>query len=369
MNLVYITAINRQDESAGVQRKIDAQISAFEDSGFYTNYCNLEFDNAFGYKFFSRLPFYNNHTNWVINNHLHKADGIYIRRFILDSYMIDFFKKVKDVSQSKIVWEIPTYPYDSELNNSLKNYPLYLKDKYNRKKLKQFVDRIATLTDDDKIFDLNTIKIANGINLKRTSRRVTGSFEKKIVHMIAVARFSWWHGYDRFIEGLHNYYANGGKRNIVFHLVGDGTELPKYRALTAKYKLDSHVIFHGMQSGGALDEVYDQCSLGIGSLGAYRKGLNDTAELKTREYLAKGIAFICSAHILDIDSADEKDIYLRVPNNDSPIDIPSILAFYDRIYQEPETQVIARLRKYAEDHFSMDAAMKEVIDYFKSEEV
>ena len=373
--MLYINCLDLKDyNNSGVTRKINGQIDSFNHAGLNCAYYHLPSEvnrNSIMDMIKRRLPYINIHTHWNLTNVLLNEKTIYIRQYIpLDMYIVDFFIKLKRRNPDcKIVWELPTYPYDEELRKIAKHVPFYIKDKYNRRKLNWFVDRIATLTNVNEIFGIKTVHIQNGADFRNYTIKHAIKHISDVINMIAVSTCWWWHGYDRFIEGLGNYYANGGKRNIVFHLVGDGTELSKYRELTAKYELDSHVIFHGMQSGGALDEVYDQCSLGIGSLGAYRKGLNDTAELKTREYLAKGIAFICSAHILDIDSADEKDIYLRVPNNDSPIDIPSILAFYDRIYQEPETQVIARLRKYAEDHFSMDAAMKEVIDYFKSEEV
>ena len=93
--------------------------------------------------------------------------------------------------------------------------------------------------------------------------------------------------------------------------------------------------------------------------------MNETAELKSRDYLAKGIPFVASVKILDIPEAVENDIYLRVPNDDSPIDIENVLNFYDRIYSESAEQVNNRLRQFAKDHFSMEVAMKEVIDFFK----
>ncbi len=34
-----------------------------------------------------------------------------------------------------------------------------------------------------------------------------------------------WHGYERLLEGLANYYHKGGISNIVIYMVGDGREL------------------------------------------------------------------------------------------------------------------------------------------------
>ena len=187
---------------------------------------------------------------------------------LLNQYVIQFLNRFRKVNPNcKIVLELMTYPYDGEVKRHWYDYSLYWIDRHYRKQLFNYIDRIATLTLDDSIWGIPTLKINNGIDFSINEVR-SGNLEKNCVHVIAVSICAWWHAYERFIEGLHNYYTNGGNRNIVFHLVGDGTELPKYRELTAKYQLDSHVIFHGIQSGDALDKIYDQCSFGIGSLGA-----------------------------------------------------------------------------------------------------
>jgi len=153
---------------------------------------------------------------------------------------------------------------------------------------------------------------------------------------------------------------------VIFHLVGYGSEFERYQKMVADFALGDYVIFHGQQTGEALDAIYDQCNLGIASLGFHRTGLTEGAPLKTREYLAKGLPFIFGAKVSDISDEDKGSIYLQVPANDSPIDIEKILEFYARIYSEGAEPVNKRLRQFAQEHFSMEVAMKEVIDFFKS---
>ncbi len=82
--------------------------------------------------------------------------------------------------------------------------------------------RIVTLSDDKTIFQVPTIQISNGIDAKAISIRQKVAADENI-HLIGVATLSFWHGYDRVIEGLHKYYKNGNpnRKELFFHIVGD----------------------------------------------------------------------------------------------------------------------------------------------------
>lgn len=350
---------------AGVARKVMEQILTFEKMGVNCLLYQMPIDKSFISKIKRVLPFFNVHKLWKISDF--KNDHyIYIRRgWLWDRYYVQFLKNLKEVNKNvKIVYEIPTYPYDSEMFKSCKGWPFLLKDKWYRRHIHKFVDRIATLTDDKEIFGVPTLKISNGIDVDKIRPRQVRDID--VVHAIAVANFEFWHGYDRFLEGMKTYYAGNPSRRVIFHLVGRGGEFERYQKMVADYGLDEYVIFHNKQTGEALDAIYDQCNLGIASLGCYRKGLYETQELKSREYLAKGLPFVTSVKITDIPDGNIEDIYLQVPNNDSPINIENVLDFYDKVYSEGPDQVNTRLRQFAKEHFSMEVAMKEVIEFFKN---
>ena len=368
--MLYITEVDINDDTnKGVTEKIRCQIHTLDKAGLNCSYYRLkseENNNSIIDMVKRRLPYVNVHKHWHLDDELVSHDNIYIRQYVpVDDFIVRFFYKLKRINpKCRIVWELPTYPYDDELRGEWKKRPFLWKDKYNRDKLKLFVDRIATLTNDKYIFEIPTLHIQNGINIQKYKARKV-SKDINTINIIAVSKYIFWHGYDRLFIGLYNYYNNGGNRNVVVHFVGDGMELPKYKKLVKKHNLNNHVIFYGIKIGEELDEIYNSCNIGVASLGCYRKGMNETAELKSRDYLAKGIPFVASVKILDIPEAVENDIYLRVPNDDSPIDIENVLNFYDRIYSESAEQVNNRLRQFAKDHFSMEVAMKEVIDFFK----
>lgn len=366
IQMKYIIGDDLSHASSGVAKKILSQMKILSSeveccSSYVLPYTT---NNKITTKVKKRLPFFNLHTHWSLEDLVHEQ-YIYIRPVgEWDGGSVRFFEQLKNSNPHlKIVCELPSYPYDGEIKRHWWNYPLFLKDKFNRRHIHRFIDRIATLTNDKEIFGIPTLKIGNGIDVdKICPRKVRETVE---IHAIAVANFEWWHGYDRFLEGLKVYYAGSPTRKVIVHLVGRGSEFGRYQKMVADYGLGDYVILHGQQTGEALDAIYDQCNLGIASLGCYRKGMNETQELKSREYLAKGLPFIGSVKITDIPDADKDNIYLQVPNDDSPIDIEAVLNFYDRIYSEGAEQVNTRLRQFAQDHFSMEAAMKEVIDFFK----
>lgn len=366
--MYYIIGHEIDDSGAGVARKVKEQIQAFNNNGlkcslYVLPYYDMKCSKV--HKILRRLPFTHLHKHWNISD-LKDDNQLYIRYMgPWDGSAIKFFEQLKSRNKNiRIVCEIPTYPYDSEFKKNWKLYPLYLKDKYNRRYLYKFIDRIATLTDDKEIFGIPTLKIGNGIDVKKIRPRRVSKMDE--IHAIAVANFAWWHGYDRFIEGMKIYYANNQSRKVVLHLVGHGSEFGRYKKMVADYNLEEYVILHDQQTGANLDAIYDQCNLAVASLGCYRKAMHETAELKTREYLAKGLPFITSVKIIDIDESEKNSIYMKVVNDDSSIDIATVIKFYDQIYSKGAKRVNDQLRQYAQDHLSMELAMKNVIDYFKA---
>ena len=95
--------------------------------------------------------------------------------------------------------------------------------------------------------------------------------------------------------------------------------------MIAGNELGGRVILHGKLFGKELDDVFDRAAIGIGSLARHRSGITNIKTLKNREYAARGIPFVYS----EIDDDFEKMPYiLKVPANEQPVNIESILNFY-----------------------------------------
>lgn len=115
--------------------------------------------------------------------------------------------------------------------------------------------------------------------------------------------------------------------------------------------------FHGPKHCGELNSLFYESRAAIGSLGNHRKGLRVSADLITKEYCARGIPFVISFD--DVDFPDDFPYMLKVPADESSVDIGQILQFYDKI---KDRDIVKEMRDYAEKNLSWEAKLKPVID-------
>lgn len=295
--------------------------------------------------------------NKIINS---KYDYIFIRRINPNNKSVIYMlKKIKENNPlAKIVYEIPTYPYDKE-HIGLGNKKNLIIDKMYRNKLHKYVDRIVTLTDDEEIFGCKTLKITNGVNCNSIPVCKKTNFDKNNINIISVAQFHFWHGNERLIEGIAKYKQN----NIILHLVGDGPEIEKYKALVSKYNLEQQVVFSGTLHGDELSAVFDIADVAVCSLACHKKNIKLSSELKSREYLCRGLPIITSTKIDII--PDNYKYCLRVPEDDSIINIDTIYDFLINIYEEKDKiSVTKEIRNFSEENCTLKKNMKTVLDYF-----
>lgn len=373
--MYYITSIKPNAFGTGISYKIAKQIDIFKANNFDVQIINVSKTNNKFKQRMSVLPF----INWNISlkelRSIEKNSYVYIRYFLCNYKLLKELKKVKKSKENiKIAIEIPTYPYDGEYSGTpikvlVKLLPFVAKDRLTRNKLKKYVDRIVTFSDDKKIFGINTINISNGVDLKKIQiRKPLFSRDKRSINMIAVAKFGYWHGYDRMIEGMGQYYHSNiqDKRKITFYIVGYGNnEIEKqYRLLISKYHLENRVILAGKKSGKELDDLYNICNLGIDSMGRHRSGVNYNSSLKGKEYLAKGLPIV-SGVCTELDYMPNYKYYYRVPADNTPVNISSIVKFYDSIYScENEEKVTKKIRIFCEENFSIDKCLSKVIAWY-----
>jgi len=365
---IFQTSFNDQNElkSSGVYRKIVSQckiLMSFFDINI--DFVNYHAETGMVKSLLRRLPFTATAYLWKYTGQYDDADFIYFRRVIHDKSVIVFLRDIKRSNPYlKIIYEFPTYPYDKELTG-LKNFPFIWKDRYYRRKLHKYVDRAVTYSKHKTLFRIPAIQLMNGVDFGSV-KMANYKLSLSSINIIAVAVPSFWHGYDRLLRGLGEYYKSGGERNIVFHMVGDGVEIPLYKQIIAEYGIEEHVVLHGSKSGAELDMVYDMCCLGVGDLGRHRTGISYSSSLKSREYGAKGLPIITSG-LIDYIPEDYR-YQLNIPAGESPIDMMGVLKFYDVIYAKENPKKVAHtIREFAEARCDMSVTMKPVIDYIMAE--
>lgn len=336
------------NEANGISKKILYQIKAFKANGLETHLCYLNetdhskqriidnqtiADYGAGWKGKIKKRFeYESVVHYVREQHI---DYVYMRsNHNANPFTIRMLRRMKKTG-IRIVMEIPTYPYDQEYITPFMKTELFI-DRCFRKKLASFLDAIVTFSDYDNIFGIPTIQISNGIDFSELPVKTRINDTTHELHLIGVAEIHYWHGYDRLVRGLAEYYRKSQTCKVYFHIVGELTgqrERNEIHPIIKEYQLESYIIFHGKQHGKVLDELFEQCDFGIGSLGRHRSGIDKIKTIKNREYAARGIPFIYSETDADF---EQMPYILKAQADDSPINIQYIIDFYRSFKQSPQ---------------------------------
>ena len=363
-------------EVSGISKKIHYQVKGLRENGYEVHLCYYDFDK-------------NGHRCRFVDGSVIKDYGIgmlagFRQRIDLDCvyeyckdnriefvyarcfqnaspFLIRFFKKLKRL-RIRTVTEIPTYPYDQEFTTFSRQERFGLKiDQLFRNILYRQMSAVVTFSDAERIFGQRTIRISNGVDFDSIPLHQFKPVDDAI-HLIGVAEVHLWHGYDRLIAGMGEYYKKArSPKKVVFHIVGgiDPYDLygeGDYKGIQTRideYGLKNNVIFHGQLFGEELDKVFNMSCFAIGSLARHRSGITYIKTLKNREYATRGIPFIYSE--IDSDFEDKPYIIKALPD-ESPIDIQKIVDFIETHNFYP-----AEIRETVEN-LTWKIQMKRVVD-------
>lgn len=115
--------------------------------------------------------------------------------------------------------------------------------------------------------------------------------------------------------------------------------LPRSNALKTKairyFQTDrtlTRIVSPPLKMNEELDELFNEADFAIGSLARHRSGIDKIKTLKNREYAARGIPFAYSETDEDF---DKMPYILKVPADESPIDIHRLIRFYMELDLSP----------------------------------
>lgn len=377
MKLLYLSTWDFSNEkSDGVCKKIKAQIRAFEEAGHQVDFIFLNGNDVIYKKnnterriasigVIKKTPAYIKMYRYIKGEHY---DCVYNRYGMMDYFYYRVLKRLHK-NGARIFIEIPSYPYRGELPDGILYHIMDKWDQKYSKKMKLFVERIFTYSMDELIFNIPAIQIMNGVNLDEIKPISVRAQIDDTIDLLIVAMMQKHHGCERILQGLSKYYKDGGMRKIFCHFVGDGPEKAYYEKIVKNEQLEDRVIFYGMKSGLQLDDIYEKADIGICTLGGYKKDTFISSELKSREYLAKGLPII-SGVTIDLFENSESEYYLELPNSSQPVNIEDIIKFYDRIYngEKNKQQIVKDIRSYAETVVDIRATMAKVISAMENYE-
>ena len=371
--LLYITRYSIHQDF-NLKAKFDGQLNAFRNLGFDTYF--IGFDQKHFYlvngdkktivgKTHFGIPSY---LHTAFYNDLHKAaikainlvgfDFVYWRAAPIWKSSCKLGKVIKDNGAS-LIYEIPTFSTNREADMSLlrKLYTLFTKrksDKFNER----YVDYYVVIGEDaGGVYNGKpAINIENGVDVNSLKAR-SPKKEDDEIHILALASMCYWHGYDRLIKSLSQYT---GKQKVIIHMVGgnDGGCLGEWKQLASDLKLNDKVIFHNSMFGKQLDDIVDLCDLGAASLG--RKDFKFISELKTREYIARGLPFIMAVDDMVLSKLEQK-YWIKISNDDAIPDMSKIIEF--ALEMRNKENLIDDMRKLACDILSWEAQYKKLFNY------
>lgn len=315
----------------GVSKKVFGQVQALKNIGNEVTFiypqekdgsCNLYLDGELFKKDMYAGNLYNDIFEYVKSRDF---DILFIRYVaIATPAFLSFLRKSKKYVK-KIVIEIPTFPYDGEITLcSLRSLCLMLRERISRIFMWHWVDHVLTYSTEKDIYRIPTIQISNAPAYNLPLRKAHPISSP--IQFIAVANIAFWHGLDRLVQGVANYYSNGGIDKIQVTIVGggDAKTINELKAQVINNNLQEIIEFVGSKDGDELTALFDNADIAIGSLGRHRNGIVQLKTLKNVEYAMRGIPFIYSEGNTDF---DDKPYIFKVPADESAIEMGAVISF------------------------------------------
>lgn len=202
-----------------------------------------------------------------------------------------------------------------------------------------------------------TVKMGNGILINDKIPLVKYTWPEEELKLIGVAHIAPWHGFDRLINAIASTNKMNLPYKVSFTVVGDSGHKKNLEELVGNLGLEKQVIFTGSLTGDELDQVFIDKHIGVSSLGLYRKSLNEASDLKTREYMARGMCVLGAGQ--DPDFSNDSP-YRFLVSNDESIEsiITAICAFEDKILPSPN-----EVREYAENNLAFSVKIKNILSF------
>lgn len=364
----------KYNEAIGISKKIKKQIQTFGEMGFEVSYSAYSNDS---------IQIFRN-DNLVIEKKYPRFLPSKINRIFRKFYLMRIccmYLKDSDIDVGFIRWSAIDKNFLNVINCMKKNtdniimdchgyFPEYnpsnLFGKYikyttnkNYKKLQGKVSVILTETYCREVFGIQAIPMDTCIDVNDYSiHKYDG--DKNIISMISVSSEKPYHGYDRLIQGLRDYYKLPNRDiTIYLNLVGEMSQ--KLKKMVKSYELDEYVKFWGYQTGRDLDNIYNMCNIAVGPLAPHRTGGKMGTGMKTKEYFAKGIPYFYAGSELLVPS--NYPYAFPISSDDTPVCMENVLKFYDSIRRDE--QIAICMREFAKEKYSWKDVFSRAFDLMK----
>jgi glycosyltransferase involved in cell wall biosynthesis len=204
----------------------------------------------------------------------------------------------------------------------------------------------------------NVAVIPNGIDTTRFPVRSVPALNEHInlLFLKGTSTLASWNGLDRLIASIDAYHAQRPEGGLPFRILICGKfmegEIPERDYL-------EHL---GYLRGAELEVVFNRAHLAVSTLCSFRRGLEESAILKTREYFARGIPFIFAYTDVDFDGSETvRRNTLHFPNSDELMDMKTVEAFARDRMADPQHP--GAMHAWAETQLDYRIKMKKLRDF------
>lgn len=349
--LAYYAFLDKKT-SPGIAKKIDNTIDTARDLGFI-----------------SEGKVFNAQDKVIFLNEIlrEKSDYIFIRYPGWISFFLFFILIIKRNQGKKIIIDIPTPRVIGLKEIEDTDFSFF------RKTISKILlilagswvlwpaHKIVQYADEGTWFSFGllhkTLKIGNGIKIDSTIPLAQNKFKTECLNLIGVAQLAGWHGYDRLINAVAFLKKKHPDCKVSVKIVGDGAALAGLKSLVKNLKLDNECIFTGLLYGEDLNHAFENAHVAVASLGLHRKGLNEASDLKTREYMARGLCVIGVGK--DPDFEDSSPYRFVVPNSDEVEELSKII-YKIKYMQLPEPEDV---RAYAQINLTLKSKLEKILNF------
>lgn len=370
MRVLFFTKMNFALQGmSGIRQKIWAQTEAFQTEGHETD---LAFREGNIFKTVrhtgetveiplpagpSKLAVYYREMPEKLG--LAQYDVLYLRHHLAVPGMLGLMRRFKKANPKGLIFiEFPTFPYAYEYVKPVDRVKVWV-DLWCARAFKRYADYMVSVTPQTEIYGVPALVIGNGISLNGIPFQERPPVLDGELRLLGLANVQRWHGFDRLIAGLATYRAQTPAIRVTFDIAGKGDELPKLEAQVKALGLGEVVRFHGFLTGKALDELVANAHLAISSLGMHRIQMGAGSVLKSREYCARGKPFV---YAFTDESLPEGFPYAcLLPANETPIEVPELLFFYQKLLAE-HPNFSEAMRRFAAEKMSWQAVMRPVFE-------
>lgn len=202
---------------------------------------------------------------------------------------------------------------------------------------------------------INIIYNRDGADCKNVPVRELKNKDNKKIKLLFMKGSSMqqpWAGLERLMQSIEDNGAN----KYELYITGNVVVSDKYNK--------SYVKLTGRLSEEDLNDLVNEVDLGVSNLANYMIHFNETTNLKSRGYYARGLPFIQANTMPDIEGTIGAKFYLNLPNTSELINMKSIEDFAIEMRNNPTHHL--DMRAFADEHLDWKVTAAELAKSLKA---